>query len=170
MRRLPIVLAMLAFALPALADALGWQTYVNPRFGYSVDIPMAYLQQQTPSQNGDGQSFASAAGDAYVAVWGSNNALGWSLDQYYQAALARADVGTVTYKRKAAGWYVLSGYRTVDGATGMYEAIFYERLTIAADGSAISGVVILNAPSIKDKMEPVITRISRSLTPPGQGG
>jgi len=160
------VAALVAAAFPAAADELGWQTYTNARYGYSVDVPAGFLLAQPAADNGDGLSFASTDGRAYLAVWGANNVSGTTIEAYYQAALARPDVGIVTYQRKTSGWYVLSGYRTADGNPGLHELIFYERVAIAPDGSAISGVLIFNAPSLKEKMGPIITRISKSLTPP----
>ncbi|MCB1548982.1 MAG: hypothetical protein KDJ41_14280, partial [Hyphomicrobiaceae bacterium] len=63
-----VIAATLAAAVPALAEDLGWQTYANPRFGYSVDVPVGYLLPQPGPDNGDGQTFASADGRAYLAV------------------------------------------------------------------------------------------------------
>ena len=167
-------LLALAFAVTSVTSAfaqdLGWRTYVNPRFGYAVDVPMRFLQAQPAPENGDGLSFASQNGAALVSVWGGNNALGWSLDQYFQSALARPDIGTVTYQRKTADWYVLSGYRIAEGGAAAYEAIFYERVEMSADRSAISGVLIVNAPSLKETMAPIIDRISKTLTAPAHGG
>jgi hypothetical protein len=154
----------------AMAQDFDWRVYVNPRFGYAVDLPLGFLQPRPAPENGDGLTFVSRDGGALVAVWGGNNALGWTLDQYFQSALARPDIGKVTYQRKAGDWYVLSGYRTAPGGEGTYEAIFYERVEMAVDGGAISGVLVLNAPSLKEMMSPVIDRISKSLTPPARGG
>ena len=101
-----------------------------------------------------------------AAVWGANNALAWTLDDYYDAAFARSDLGRVTYKRKTDKWYVLSGFRTVDGGNGPLELIFYDRVAMSADGSAISGLTMLFLPSLKEFMDPIVTRMSRSLKPP----
>ena len=161
-----IAIAVGVAALPSGATERGWQPYHNARFGYSVDVPTAYLFAQPAPDNGDGLSFASGDARVFLTAWGANNALAWSLDGFYEAALARNDLGVITYQRKADTWYVLSGYRTIDGSAGPYEAIFYERLRMAASGGAISGISLVFAPSLKDEMDPIVTRISRSLTPP----
>jgi hypothetical protein len=159
-------LAVSAVAIEAGAQGLDWRPYVNERFGYSVDIPAGLLYPLPPPENGDGLAFESADGQVSVSVFGSNNALEWSVDDYFRAALAREDLGRVTYQRKTEGWYVLSGYRPAPTPNWTGEVIFYERVAIDGGGSAISGLSILFPPSLKDFMDPIVTRMSRSLTPP----
>lgn len=159
-------IAAALLAVPAGAQELGWQTYVNDRFGYSVDIPAGYLRPLPPPENGDGLGFESVDGAVTLSVFGSNNGLEWTFDEYYEAALARDDLGRVTYQRKAERWYVLSGYRTVSGGSAPGEVIFYERVAIDSRGRAISGLLMQFPPSLKEFMDPIVTRISRSLTPP----
>jgi hypothetical protein len=161
-----LFLAASTFAFAAEAQDLDWRPYVNARFGYSVDIPAGFLYPLPPPENGDGLAFESADGQVSVSVFGSNNALGWSFDDYFRAALAREDLGRVTYQRKTEGWYVLSGYRPAPTSNWSGEVIFYERVAINAGGSAISGLLILFPPALKDFMDPIVTRLSRSLTPP----
>ena len=139
MTRTTIAAALaVAFSIvPSGAAERGWQPYHNARFGYSVDVPTAYLFARPAPDNGDGLSFAGGDGRVFLTVWGASNALAWSLNGFCEAALARNDVGTLTYKRKAKTWYVLSGYRTIDGSAGPHEAIFYERLQLASSGAAL---------------------------------
>ena len=167
MRRcLMFLVVLVSSASGAGAQDLDWRPYVNERFGYSVDIPAGFLNPLPPPENGDGLAFESADGQVSVSVFGSNNALAWSFDEYFQAALLREDLGRVTYQRKAEGWYVLSGYRPAPTANWTGEVIFYERVAIDSRGSAISGLLILFPPALKDFMDPIVTRLSRSLTPP----
>jgi hypothetical protein len=148
------------------AQDLGWQPYVNARFGFSIDIPTEFLRPLPPPPNGDGLGFENADRTVHVAVFGAMNALEYTFDQYYQAALAAPDLGRVTYERKTDSWYVLSGYRNVDTSDGAREMIFYTRIAIDDAGTAISGLNMLFPPSLKEFMDPIVTRMSRSLDPP----
>jgi hypothetical protein len=161
-------LSLAASAFAAGAQGLDWRPYVNQRFGYSVDIPTGFLWPLPPPPNGDGLAFESADGQVSVSVWGSNNALEWSFDDYFRAALAREDLGRVTYQRKTEGWYVLSGYRPAPTPNWTGEVIFYERVAIDSGGNAISGLLVLFPPALKDFMDPIVTRLSRSLMPPAR--
>lgn len=152
-----------------VADDFGWENYVNGRYGYSIDVPTKFLHA-LPPPNGEGLGFQNNDRTVSVAVWGANNALEWSLDDYYDAAFARDDLGRVTYKRKTDKWYVLSGFRTVDSANGPIELIFYDRVAINSAGTAISGLTMLFLPTLKEFMDPIVTRMSRSLKPPSLPG
>jgi hypothetical protein len=136
---LALVLTLVLAAGAVEAQDFDWRPYVNERFGYSIDIPAGFLYPLPPPENGDGLAFESADGQVSVAVFGSNNALAWSFDDYLQAALAREDLGRVTYQRKTEGWYVLSGYRPAPTSNWTGEVIFYERVAIDRSGGAISG-------------------------------
>jgi hypothetical protein len=60
-----------------------YSTYVNVRFAYSVCYPPQVLLPQGESPNGDGQKFVSKDNQATAIVYGSNNALGQSLQQVF---------------------------------------------------------------------------------------
>lgn len=169
-RMLLVCLLGIVSAASARAEDLAWQPYVNERFGFSIDIPTAFLRPLPPAVNGDGLAFESHDGQVSVSVFGSNNALQGTLDDYLQAALARPDLGRVTYQRKTDKWFVLSGYRPAPTAQWTGEVIFYERVAIDPANSAISGLIILFPPGLKDRMDPIVTRLSRSLTPPASAG
>lgn len=153
-------------ASAARADELDWETYVNSRFGFSVDIPAGFLLPLPPPPNGDGLGFENAERTVAASVFGAMNALELTFDEYYQGALDDPQLGRVTYKRKTDRWFVLSGYRTAKGPDGPQEVIFYQRLAIDDAGEAISGLNIVFPPAMKQTMDPIVTRMSRSLTPP----
>jgi len=163
---LALAVMVSAAGLSAAAQDFGWQPYVNARYGFSIDIPTEVLRPLPPPANGDGLAFENADRTVHVSVFGAMNALEFTFDQYYQAALDAPDLGRVTYKRKTDRWYVLSGYRTVDLGGAPQEMIFYMRVAIDDGGTAISGLNMLFPPSLKEFMDPIVTRMSRSLTPP----
>lgn len=86
-----------------------WKEYVNARFGF-LRYPAALVASRAPT-NGAGQEFHSADGQFSLAAQGQF--LGTvdpddSLEKRFQDELT-ARAGTVTYQRKTATWYVLSG-------------------------------------------------------------
>jgi hypothetical protein len=161
-----VIVAATVAGPQAVAQDFRWQPYVNARYGFSIDVPTGYLLPLPPPPNGDGLAFENADRTVHVAVFGAMNALEWSFGQYYQAALGDPGLGRVTYKRKADRWYVLSGYRNVDIGAGPQEMIFYTRIAIDDAGTAISGLNMLFPPSMKEFMDPIVTRMSLSLKPP----
>ena len=62
---------------PASATATGqsirFKTYCNQRFGYCVDYPASYLEEQPESQSGDGTDFLNNRDEAILTVWGRHN-------------------------------------------------------------------------------------------------
>ena len=58
-------------APPSLAAPLGWQTYQNARFGYSIAFPGDLLAPEPEADNGDGRHFQARRGHVDVAVWAS---------------------------------------------------------------------------------------------------
>ncbi len=68
---LTMVLAMVV-AQPQGAGAAGRATsYVNARFGYSIDYPADFLSPEREADNGDGRAFHARHGAGKVLVWGS---------------------------------------------------------------------------------------------------
>lgn len=104
--------------VPVTVGKDGWLLYHNARFGFVVPVPPG-MRPLRPPDNGDGQVFVSADGKVQLTASG-----GFNVDHFgdvearWQDALA--DPGrTLTYKRKTAAWFVISGV-TKDG-TGFYE-------------------------------------------------
>ncbi len=119
-------LALLGLTLRDATAQPGFQTYVNPRFGYRVAYPADFLPQGE-SDNGDGQVFRNPSDGAELRVWGNLNPLGETLTEALRAELDRcaADERRVTYHRAGRGFLVVSGYEA-DGAR-----IFYLRKLVS---------------------------------------
>lgn len=62
-----IVALLLAIAIVLPVQAAGWGHYINPRFGYAVDVPEGFAGQGE-SANGDGQEFTTPT--ATLTVFG----------------------------------------------------------------------------------------------------
>lgn len=121
-----------AWQVPVVLLKDGWLHYTNGRFGCSLPIPPG-MKALRPPDNGDGQAFASLDDKVRLTVSGHFNIDHVSdLDKSWESELAEKD-RTITYKRKAEGWYVISGVNK-DG-TGFYEkyaanAKYFARWTI----------------------------------------
>ena len=114
-----------AAAPPASDDAV-WATYANSRFAYSICYPKNLLEPQGESPNGDGQKFVAKDG-AQLLVYGSNNALGESINDVFNRTASRlaGPSGKVTYKAIKPAWFVLSGQTS--------NTIFYAKTLYAKD-------------------------------------
>lgn len=141
--------ARAADSLVAAGD--GWQTYVNERFGTSLDFPADVFTPQEPPENGDGRRFVSQ--DATLEVYAWND-----LDEENAATLKRRLVGAegytdVTYSPSGSNWLVLSGYRG--------ESIFYEKYFFRAD--IVHGFGMEFPAAEKPYYAPIVERIEDSF-------
>jgi hypothetical protein len=133
----------------------GWMVYKNVRFGSVLPVPPGMVAQRPPD-NGGGQSFTTADGKVTLLVFGSFNVDGnGDLDARWKDALAEPD-RTITYKRKAEGWYVISGVNK-DG-TG-----FYERYD--ANSKYCAGWEMTYPQELEKKYAPWIERIAKGYEP-----
>lgn len=68
------------------SQTTGYNTYINQRYGYSVDIPaVATESEATPS--GDGCYFEDPKTQAVISTYGTRNMMNMTADQLYRIAL-----------------------------------------------------------------------------------
>ncbi|MCW3846240.1 hypothetical protein OF829_03245 [Sphingomonas sp. LB-2] len=106
-----LVLCAMLYA-PELAAQRGWQTYVNPRFEYSICFPGEFRQVGQDPVNGDGRRYSNGAGTELI-IWGEYNALEDTIAtaaERWRGYLRNEGV-IVTYEAKGGDWFVLSGTR-----------------------------------------------------------
>lgn len=129
-----------------------YNTYTNPRFGFTVQYPSTFIQGPAPTNN-DGRDFSN--GEASILAYaGHINVLenNETIETYYNRALENAP-GSISYKRLGSDWYVIS-YRA--GTNTVYEKSII--------GESIISTVIITYPSSKqDYYEPMVTYISKTL-------
>jgi hypothetical protein len=89
------------------AQAPAYKTYTNARFAYSISYPANLLKPQGEAENGDGQAFRSADGQAELRVWGGYNVNKDSLRAVYDQAVNEWGAG-VSYKMMKQEWFVVS--------------------------------------------------------------
>ena len=157
MRRFLLALAATLCCLPALAA--DWSNYVNDRFGVGIDLPPGFAAGEPPA-NGDGLRFSTPT--ASLVVFGSFLAeSGFEADVALRKAWAAADGWALTYEATTPGWAVWSGKQG--------SRILYARAIPLCGGTAI-GIFELTYSTIDQQaLDPVVTRLTRSLRDAGTG-
>jgi hypothetical protein len=147
------ILSIAAFAsMPASAQ--GWRTYVNKRFGTTIEHPDRFRPGRPP-QNGAGLAFTSSDG-ATFSVYGSHNSLDHDLKGLEAFIRDNRDAGEqITYEARGANWFVIAGNHG--------NAIFYERHLLSHGGKIVNGFVMRYPASLRTRYDPIVTRMSRSF-------
>ncbi|BEP15942.1 hypothetical protein acdb102_42530 [Acidothermaceae bacterium B102] len=121
-----------ASSTPAATTAVtpasnGFRTYTNARFGFSTQVPAAFIPGQPP-ENGDGLSFNSTDGRATLTVFGGNNVLNDTATTLRTklAADLVAKGGSVSYRNTSTDIAAVSG--TYPSSLGTM--VFYERSAV----------------------------------------
>ncbi|OBS53418.1 hypothetical protein A8B73_06405 [Methylosinus sp. 3S-1] len=143
-------MAVVLLASAALAES--WRQYRNARFGTTADVPADWTMGEAP-ENDDGRVFASPDGRAQITVSG-----GFRTDQKAQEFADRLAPGkgeTVTYRRRAKDWLAVSGTKG--------DRIFYRKALLSCNGTVWNSVAIDYPAAQKKKLDPLVTRVARSL-------
>ena len=148
-------LLALLLALPPPALAADWGHYVNPRFGYAIDIPPGFVGQGE-SDNGDGEVFKTPT--AALTVFGRY--LLSDIDSDFEDA-----VGTEQQFEKQDGWSITYAVSTPQSAS--YSGtkggrILYTRM-IALCGPAIATFDFEYSTTDLQKFANTVDRLVRSL-------
>ena len=156
MRRL--ILSALALILFAGAgfSAETWNRYLNPRYGYGVDIPSGFSAMRE-ADNGDGGTSRSADGQATLAVWGANLLLDTLPSDVQSRIRSAAEEGwQVSYEKITGRWASWSGERE--------ERIFYAHaILLCHDDQA--GYFQLEYPAERrEEFNAVVERLVKGFT------
>ena len=155
MRRLQLLLwiiAALVFTPQVLAAD---RTYVNPRFGTTITFNAAvFTTMDLPSENGDGARWRAPDG-AELAVWGQNNVLDFTPSSL--ADFVAKDLAEVTYRKVGARWMVVSG--CADGK------IIYHRAEFGSQ-SVIHSMELRYPSDLRKHYDLLAGRIAESLIGP----
>lgn len=158
-RWMGIVFAATAFlAVAANAQNANWQTYVNERFGSSIQYPANVFDPQPPPENGDGQRFKARDG-AEFTISAAYNVLHDTLQSLEQSLLhpegGPDDVANVTYRLSKANMLILS--------RGRGDQIYYDKFLFTKDQETIHHFAIAYPEAEKDTYKPIIERMSESM-------
>ncbi len=159
--KLSLVLVFLFTMTLSAASADNWHTYINDRYGTTIDYPDVFKPEPPPDAD-DGRRFNSADG-AFFWVTASyyTEALDLDLAGYRASVLKDLDKGSVvTYQASGKTWFVISGTKG--------DEIFYQRhmLTHGAQLTEIFGIFYPAA--LKSTYDPIVARMAKSFRP-GKG-
>jgi hypothetical protein len=144
------------FLLCSPAFAAEWTTYVNPRFGASVDIPPGFVNDVPASENGDGLVFHSADKQAELLVWGGNLTDGdFKLDSEIRLNRELDYDWQVSYKESGNDWSVYSGSQS--------GRIMYARAMSSCRGTQAVHFRIEYPEAQKKDYDAIVERLSKSL-------
>jgi hypothetical protein len=161
---------LLLLAAPALAQpgceglrdgrVLG---YRNPGWGFGLDYPASFvLDPNSVPENGDSARFWAAGREATAVVTGLRNGDRQSLAAVLAEAerdIAENGRGSITYRRVAPDWFVLSGY--------LADRIYYRRSFLARHGAVIATLWIEFPRELKPCLEAAVATMSLSFRPIG---
>lgn len=131
--------------------------YDNARFGTHAEYPADLFAQARFSDSGDGVTLSNGSG-ATLKIYGFWNTLDQA-PRNYAAFLRRSDpsrYARLAYRLVKPRLLVLSG--TSDGRT------FYERYAFGDKSGAVHAMIVEYPTSRQTAYEPLIGRMSRSLT------
>lgn len=157
-----LLVACFIFGACAASAGEGWATYVNPRFGYSVEYPASFAGTGEPD---DADGVWLASGNARLTLSGGFNVEG--LDGAGMLASRSGEVAHIRpgSARSGDGWYSLV-YGDDGGRDGV-ERLFHEYGVV--DGSRWASFV-LAYPAVENVGE-AVARMEKTLAlPEGRGG
>ena len=135
-----------------------WSTFVGWKFGTKIAYPATGFSALPEPGAHDGRTFVNPDG-AQIAAFAFYNVLEETMDTELASLLKSERYTRVTYKTRGPNWFVLSGFRSVDG----HEQVFYEKYLFGVRGETIHAVVITYPVELKTVYDPLVGRIGSSL-------
>jgi hypothetical protein len=133
--------------------------YDNPRWGVVMVYPAGFaLDPGSVTENGDSARFWTADRQATAVVTAFRNRAGQSLAELRQEAeldILENSRGSITYRRTAPGWFVLSGY--------VGERIYYRRTFLTRGGGVIATLWVEFPRGMRPCFEEAVTTMSLSF-------
>ncbi|MCR5658876.1 MAG: hypothetical protein K6G25_06075 [Bacteroidales bacterium] len=132
-------------------DAINYDTYINPRFGFSILYPTFLIPEPEP-ENGDGRIFTKGK-DEEMSVFASYNVLDDSIEELFKEC-KNSYIGNISYAVQKDNWFVVSG--TNDEGTILY------RKTILTDD--VEYTVNLIYPKAKKQLyDEIVDKVTKSF-------
>ncbi|MFZ6658040.1 hypothetical protein [Undibacterium sp. TJN19] len=158
MQNIFLLFSLVFLSANACGTELIYKTYVNHRYGYTIDYP-DYLVPQGEAANGDGQVFLSKDGEAELRVYARACIDDWDttpaefLKKAEQEKLKDGKI--ITYKAKGKGFAVVSGTKG--------KQIYYDKLLTT--GNWCTSFEWNYAASQKEKYDEATKLIASSFKP-----
>ena len=161
MRAIPaLVIGLILFSTDARAAEPKWKKYPNERFGFVLTYPGELIAGPLP-ENGGGREFHTA--DKEFSVLANGHFLlvddGDSLEKHWKDELKECG-STVTYKKKTATWYVVSGV----GKNGVE---YYVKFFVKGSNWAEFRITYPHAKN--KKYDPWVAQIEKTFVPFREG-
>ena|SRR5918995_1103592 len=160
-RRLVLLVLLGGFALgPVLAQpifaqqSLRWERYHDEAFEFGLSLPRELLAKQEEAP-GQGLTLSSPDGKVVVNVFGAENAEHRPLADIVAEYRSSLPDTRITYEWFGGSSAVLSGFQNGD--------ILYVRIAMSPDRSRVAVLNMLYARDLKKSLDPIVTRLSRSL-------
>ncbi|MEO6013247.1 MAG: hypothetical protein ABIQ30_06650 [Devosia sp.] len=155
-----------AFLLVTLGTALAaeWRHFSDPAFGYSINLPgRGFAVEAVGAKHG--VTLYERGGRGQIDVYASDNLARLELREVRDALSSAERIRDITYTRSGASWFVISGHyrRQEDEAADL---IFYAKFMLSADGQSISAFEASYPIADKERYDPIIEEMQRSLTRP----
>ncbi len=145
-----------------LAAPLDWQTYRHPERGFSIALP---VEGFSSAPTGRGVTLLEAEGRGQIDVYGAANAAGLTPREFEAALLGAERIREVTYSRRGASWFVISGYYHRENDTSD-DLIFYAKFMFSPDGATLSAFEASYPLADRVRFDPIIERMEDTLTRP----
>ena len=137
-----------------------WGTYVDDRYGFSVDLPIGLFNPV--EKNARGISLRAPRYGAVIDVYASENPNGFDPEQFVTEIENADRVREVTYRAAGKSWFVLSGFYSKTEAGDA--VIFYTKFMFSADRSRLTAFEISFPAREKPRFASVVERIEDSFT------
>lgn len=159
------VLAAIATAAVANPSSGGlpaaWESYTNPRYGFTIGYPVGVFTPQQQPENGAGQVWVSPDGRARLVASAGFNGNDDTLEEYRRFVMKETYAGAdIDYAPVRSTWFVLSGTKNAD--------TFYERITFACGGRVIYGWQMIYPTAQKAFYDRIVEQVHRTFRP-GRG-
>ena len=155
-RAILVFVLLLGASAAAREGSGGWTTYVNERFGFSLRYPADVFISDRQSAAGDGEVFSVVQGEGRLLVGALENNNGYTVAEYMDLLRRQSYARfTVTYARRSASWFVVSGD---DGRD-----VFYEKVMFSCGGRLINSFSLLYPTASKLRFDPIVERIENTF-------
>ncbi len=163
MKKIPLfcasaLLFVLTCALPASAVEEQWTTYVNERFGYSVEYADIYTERDEP-ENGDGVWLSASDGKYALTLSGGYNILEEDGESRLRSRLDNVAHIVPGSGESGPDWYRVV-YGDDDGKDGS-ERLFHEYGSINADNWA--SFILVYPIKERERFAPIVACLEETL-------
>ena len=152
----------LFFILVATASSADWQVYKNHEHQFTIDYPAGLFNSRGPAEGGEGVTFSNSERALVLSIYGFQNGDELPMKTVRDIVVENYGDREITYERLTKSWMVLSGYEQINGR----EMIFYHRLATNEAGNRYSVMEFTWPVANRQSVDPLLKRMSRSLTSP----